>query len=142
MLADVNETREEFSTSVFTTISETFVIIAALIAIGLNFILVVSIWKLTTFVTGLKFFFINFSVIAIVSALGCLILQVSNVIIRLFNVELATDCFCKSISLLYEVPVHVMGYQLVIIAVERLIVLFRLKRHKRIDTSGWFYCRK
>ncbi len=142
MSDDPNGSRAGFETSVFTTISEIFVISTALIAIVLNSIFIICVWKVSTFPTGLKIFFLNFGFAACISAFGSFCLQVSNVYIRISGIESVTEFFCSSLRLLFGVPVNMISYQMTTIAVERLIVLLRLKRQQKVDTSCWYYCRK
>src|SRR5262249_37335798 len=142
MSNNTNGTLLEFETSAFTTISEIFTIATATIAILLNSLLIVCVWKVTTFSSGLRIFFINFGVSACVCAFGSLNGQISNVGIRILCIESVALIFCNSIRNVFSVPKQVVTYQLAAIGAERLIGLFHLKRKKKVETSGWFYCRK
>lgn len=139
MSAEINRTIAEYETSAFTTVSEAFVIIAALTAFALNSCFLVCVWKVTTFTCGLRAFFINSGVSACISALGALSEQTTNVILRTFRINSVAESICHISRFTYAVPTHVISYQLAAIAAERLIVLIRLQRHQMIAPPGWCY---
>lgn len=136
-----NGTWAEFQISGLTTISEIFVISTAFIAIVLNSLFIVCVWKVSTFSSGLRFFLLNFGAAAFISAFGSLSAQTINFINQIFSIGPMTELFCNSFRLFFAVPTNVMIYQLFTIAAERLIVLIKLKQHQKMDGFGFYYCR-
>lgn len=133
-------TLREYETSEFTTISEIFVINTAFAAFVLNLVLVVCGWKVSTLTSGLKLFFVNFGVAGCFAAFGSFSVQIVNVIVRIFDVGPVTERLCSGFRIFFAVPINVMAYQLMAIAVDRLIVLFKLKRQQKVGGSGFYYC--
>ena len=131
---------DEYQISAFTTISEVFAVTTALIAIVLNVCFIICVWKVSTFTTGFRIFFMNFGAAACICALGSLIIQLTNVTIRIFSIKSVIELYCSSCRVVFSVPASVLNYHLVAIGVERLIILIRLKRHQKVEISGWYYC--
>lgn len=60
--------------------------------------------------------------------------------VRLLSIESVTQWICSNLRFLFTVGSHVLAYQLAAIAIDRLIVLILLKRHKKLDFHALFYC--